>query len=110
MSTNELTDIRIDGNRDIEIGHSNDIAVVSGQANVEQSISIATSDSISKFVGSRITGTNISLLEKRVEDALEDDPQVGEVLDVTILEFDKRNDTIEIGVELVEDEDFTIEV
>lgn len=103
-------DIAIGTDQDIFLDDTNDLALVSGDAQLEQSIAIDVLDVTEQFVGSSITAQSIGLLEQRIREALNDDPQVGTVRDVNVSEYDKRTNSITAEVSLSEDEDFTIEV
>jgi len=103
-------DIAIGTDQDIFLDDTNDLALVSGDAQLEQSIAIDVLDVTEQFVGSAITAQSIGLLEQRIREALNDDPQVGTVRDVNVSEYDKRTRAITADVSLSEDEDFTIEV
>lgn len=103
-------DIAIDSGKDIFLNDANDLALVSGREQLQQSIAIDVLDVTRDFVGSSITAQSIGLLEQRILEALEDDPQVGVIRDVSIMEFDKRTNTVTVEVSLAENDDFTIEV
>jgi len=105
-----LTDIHLDGDRDIHLDDANDLALVSGRRNLEQSVMIAVGGAIERFVGGNIDGTTVSLLEERIRQALDVDPQIETVRSVSVEQFDRRNDTITLDVSVGENEDFTIEV
>lgn len=104
------TDLRLNEEKDIHLDAGNDLALVSGEEQLRQSIGIDVLDEISAFVGSRITGTNIGRLEERIRKGLNDDPQLAAVRNVTIEQFDRRDDTVEITAEVVGDDDFTLEI
>lgn len=105
-----LTDIKINRDRDIHLDDSNDLALISGERNLEQSIGIVASDAIDKFVGSTITGTSIGLLEERLLRYLDRDPHVENVREVEVTEFDRRTETISMEALLEETETLPLEV
>lgn len=103
-------DIAIDANRDIFLDDTNDLALVSGDAQLEQSVAIDVLDETQTFIGGKLTSQNVSLLEERMREALDDDPQIGDVISVTIDEYDRRNNSITASVRVTENDDFTITV
>lgn len=106
----DVVDIAIGSDRDVYLDDANDVALVSGKQALQQSISIHATDAIREFVSSGIDATSLALLEERLRNALNEDPQVGEVWSVTVNEFDKRNDTLKMEVALSENENFELEV
>jgi len=104
------TDLKLNEGKDIHLDTGNDLALVSGKQQLRQSIGIDVLDEISAFIGGRITGTNIGRLEERIRKGLDEDPQLAEVRNVTIEQFDRRDDTVEITAEVVGDDNFTLEV
>lgn len=105
-----LTDLDLNSDSDVYTDDANDLALVSGRSNLEQSIEISAGDAIEEFVGGNIDGTTIALLEERLKKALNNDPQVNSVDSVELTEFDRRTNTVSIDVSVTEDKDFTLEV
>ena len=110
MVTEDLFDIKIDESCDIEIDSANDISTISGFENLQQSVRISAKGAIDQFVGGKVSGSTVALLEERLKNALNNDPQVGEITNVTLLEYDKRDSSIEAEATVTENENFTIEV
>lgn len=104
------SDLDLNQNRDIHLNGANDLALTSGVENLQQSVGIDVMDELSDFVAGRLTGENIGRLEERIRDGLDSDPQLSDVRNVTIDQFDRQTDTVEISVHVVENEDFTLEV
>ena len=104
------TDLLIDEDLDIVIDTTNDLGTVSGIQQLEQSVAIDVLDVTRQFVGSRLTGGQIGLLEERVLRSLEDDEQVGEVLDVVVLQYDEAAQSVTMEIIVLEDENFEIEL
>jgi hypothetical protein len=104
------TDLLIDEDLDIVIDTTNDLGTVSGIQQLEQSVAIDVLDVTRQFVGSRLTGSQIGLLEERVLRSLEDDEQVGEVLDVVVLQYDEAAQSVTMEIIVLEDENFEIEL
>lgn len=105
-----LTDIKVNRQRDVETDDTNDLAVVSGIDNVQQSVGNNVSDITQALVGTKLTGARVGALEQGIEDALEDDPQVGTVGEVTVTEFNKQTNTVRASVTMEKNEDFKLEM
>lgn len=103
-------DIALNEDGDVYLDDVNDLALVSGRAQLQQSIAIDVLDVTEQFVGRRVTAQSVGLLEQRILEALEEDPQVGTIREVTVEEFDRRNNSVTAQVTLLENENFTIEV
>jgi len=104
------TDLLIDEDLDIVIDTTNDLGTVSGIQQLEQSVAIDVLDVTRQFVGSRLTGSQVGLLEERVLRSLEDDEQVGEVLDVVVSQYDEAAQSVTMEIIVLEDENFEIEL
>lgn len=104
------TDIALGRDKDIRIDDANDIGLVSGQAQLEQSVAIDVFDELTDFIGGKVTGRNLGLLEERIRQGLNDDPQLDEVTNVRIVEYDRGNDSIVIEASVPENDDFTLSV
>ena len=104
------TDLLIDEELDIVIDTTNDLGTVSGIQQLEQSVAIDVLDVTRQFVGSRLTGSQIGLLEERVLRSLEDDEQVGEVLDVVVSQYNEAAQSVTMEIIVLEDENFEIEL
>lgn len=105
------TDIKIsEDDRNIFVDSTGDIATIGGLNNLEQSVAIGVMNATKQFIGSRITGTTVGLLEERVREALNDDPQIKGITSVDIQEFDRGSNTIIMDITTSQDETFTIGV
>lgn len=103
-------DIGLDSDGDVHTDSGNDLALVTGQAQLEQSVYIDVGDVMNQLIGGNITATNISLVEKRIKDALNDDPQLDDVQSVTVEEFDKRTNTLTVTAITTENEQFEMNI
>jgi len=104
------TDLLIDEQLDTVIDTTNDLGTVSGIQQLEQSVAIDVLDVTRQFVGSRLSGEQVGLLEERVLRSLQTDEQVGEVLDVVVSEYDKGSQTVTMEIIVLEEENFEIEL
>lgn len=105
------TDIKIsEDDRNVFLDGTGDLATIGGKNNLEQSVAILVMGVTRNFIGSTITGRSVGLLEERVRQAINNDPQVEQITDVQIDEFDRSNSTITMTVTSTENEDFSFEV
>lgn len=104
------TDLDLNSGKDIHLDRSNDLATTSGIEQLQQSVAIDVMDELQDFVAGRLTGENIGLLEEQIRQGLNDDPQLSEVRRVTVQQFNRNTDTVEIDIDVVGDDDFTISV
>jgi mannose/fructose/N-acetylgalactosamine-specific phosphotransferase system component IIB len=104
------TDLLLTEDLDISIDAANDIATISGQQQLEQSVALDVMDETINFVGDRLTGEKIGLLEERIRQSLAADEQIADVRSVNIVEYNQESGTITADVLVVDDEDFTITI
>jgi len=104
------TDLLIDEQLDTVIDTTNDLGTVRGIQQLEQSVAIDVLDVTRQFVGSSLTGEQVGLLEERVLRSLEDDEQVGEVIDVVVSQYDEAAQSVTMEIIVLEDESFSIEL
>jgi len=57
-----------------------------------------------------LTGTNVGLLEERVRTSLESDPQIENVVNVSVAEYNTDTGAVQLDVVVTNNEDFTIEL
>lgn len=103
------TDLDLNSDKDIHLDGANDLALVGGERQLRQSVAIDAMDEIQEFIGGRVTGKNVGLLEERLRQAFNDDPQLDEVVSVNVVEYDRRTDELTIEATTIENEDFTLE-
>lgn len=104
------TDVDLNTDKDIHLDGANDLALTSGIEQLQQSVAIDVFDELQNFIGGRLTGETLGLLEERVRQALDDDPQLSTVRSVDILEYNRGTQSVTISIEVIDDEDFTIEL
>lgn len=104
------TDLDLNEGKDVHLDGTNDLALTSGVEQLQQSVAIDVMDELRDFVTGRLTGRNIGQLEERIASGLNDDPQVDTVRSVSLDTFNRQNNTVEITVHVVENDDFTLEV
>lgn len=104
------TDIALNKSKDVFLDKSNDLAIIGGKEQLQQSVAIDVFDETTAFVGSPIDGSTVGLLEEEIRQSLNDDPQLGEIRSVSIDSYDRTLGRIELSISVVEDEDFTLPV
>jgi hypothetical protein len=95
---------------DIRLDASNDLATISGEQQLEQSVALDVLDETQNFVGGRLTGENIGLLEERMRESLSEDEQIADVQTVNIIEYNQESGQITAEVLVIDDEDFNINI
>lgn len=104
------TDLLLTEDMDIRLDASNDLATISGQRQLEQSVVLDVFDVLQDFVGERLTGQAVGRLEERVMDALQRDEQLSEIQTVDLREYNKESGTVTMYITVVGDEDFSLEL
>lgn len=104
------TDLDLNEYKDIHLDSTNDLTVTSGVEQLQQSVAIDVLDELQDLIAGRLSGTNIGQLERRIASGLNDDPQVGTVRNVSIDTFNRETGTIEITANVIENENFTLEI
>lgn len=102
------TDLAVTEDLDLYIDGSNDLATISGLGQLQQSVALDVLDVTREFVGGRLTGRNVGLLEERVQRSLERDEQLSQVKTVNVVEYDRSDESVTMEVLVIDDEDFEI--
>jgi hypothetical protein len=105
-----VTDIRVNEDIDIYLDSANDLATISGIEQLEQSTALDVLGQVRNFSGGRLTGESVGLLEERVQESLQSDPQIDRIISVTVSRYDKDTGDVALDVVVTENEDFTIEL
>lgn len=104
------TDLELTTGFDIYIEGSNDLATISGDDQLEQSVALDVRNVTKALIGGRLTGQNIGLLEERVERSLAADEQLSSVQTVNVTRYSQETQTVTMEVIVIDDEDFELEV
>lgn len=107
-----LRDIKLNEDRQVELGGDNDLRTTSGFETVLQSVGINAGEAIRSLIGQPITGTQLERVRNRIETEIINDPQIDNVSRVEIVSIDKRGGgtSVTIQVRTSFDETFTKEV
>lgn len=103
-------DLKINNDLDTVIDTTNDLGTISSIQQLEQSVAIDVLDVTSQFIGSKLTGEQVGLLEERVLRSIQKDEQIGQVLDVVVSEYDKGSQSVTMEIVVLEDDNFEIEL
>lgn len=104
-------DIRIKQNRDIELTAEGDIALTTSRdENIAQSVSIHVSNAVSQIIGGPVNEALVQQLESDVKDHIDRDPQVSDVLSVTLTEVNQADNSITVDIKLQNNTTFTLPI
>lgn len=110
LKLDPLTDLKLDGNREVFVDDTGDIATVTGIDNVEQSAAIHSGQAIRPLLGQPITSETLVEAQANLQEALERDPQLDSVQRVVIENIDRDTNTVEARVFVGVNNDFSISV
>lgn len=99
---NELFDVALDEDRDIVLTDQNDIEVVRGVPNIEQSLGIALGKEARQLIGEQLDGTELRAFIGDLESAIDEDPQIEEATGITLEEIDKQTNTMRFTIQTIE--------
>jgi hypothetical protein len=105
-----VTDLDIEQDKDIHLDSANDLATVSGIAQVQQSVAFDVLDVTKEFVAGPVEGGTLGLLEERIRKSVNADEQTAEVLSVDITEYNREDNRVIVEVTTVEEPNFTLEI
>jgi hypothetical protein len=104
------TDLDLNSEKDIHLDTTGDLTLTSGIEQLQQSVAIDVMDELDEFIGGRVTGKNIGLLEERLRQALNDDPQLSDVQNVNVEEYNRRTNTLTVTILTIENDEFTLPI
>lgn len=105
-----LTDLHLDGDRQVHVGGDNDLETVHGLENVEQSAGIDAGDAVRPLLGQSIDRSTLEKIESDLARALRQDPQLADVKRVEIEEVDRRNNTVVVRAFVGLNNEFTLNI
>jgi outer membrane translocation and assembly module TamA len=95
-----VVDLRLGSDLDLIVdSDSGDLQTVDGVANIEQSVALLVGSELQSLVGEPVTSQTVAQVESAVTSALARDPQVTGVEGTSILEIDRRTNTVSIEVQ-----------
>lgn len=106
----ELHDLRLDDNRQVEIGGDGDFRLTSGVETVEQSVAIEAGAVLRPLIGEPLTGTTYEDVQEELRQILSRDPQIETVQRVEIVTVNRSDGTVTIEVFVSYNNSFEINV
>lgn len=110
LVADELTDMRLNEDKEIEVGGDNDIRTVSGIDTVMQSVMIGAGGALADLVGQPVTPETFEDVQEQVRQVLVRDPQISNVRRVDITEVDSTEGTVSMRVFVDNNNDYEITV
>jgi hypothetical protein len=104
------TDLLLTEDKDIRLDATNDIATIGGRRQLEQSVALDVLDPLEEFIGGKLTGRNLGLLEERIRESLNADEQVEDVYSADVREYDRGSSTVIADIHVIDNDDFTLEL
>lgn len=98
MIADSLTDVALDDDRQISLGHTGDLDTVSGIDDVEQSVGINAGRVVRPLIGEPLDDTTFARIEARLEEIIADDPQIEGVNSVDITEVNTSAGTVNVRI------------
>lgn len=106
----ELYDLRLNGDRQIELGADGDLRITNPIETVEQSVMIHVGDAVRQLVGEPLTAQSYTDAESRIRQAIERDTQIDDIRRVEVTRVNKQNGTVDVDVYVSYNESFTLEL
>jgi len=104
------TDIALNEHKDVFIDDGNDIATVTGEKQLIQSVAINVFDETFASIGAPLSGEEIASIESDIFDALDTDPQISTVQSVRVDSYNVDEGSVTVTVETVANDDFTLPI
>ena len=93
-----VSDIELLANQDTYITKGEDLPLIDGYGNAQQSVALSTLDITELFIGNRVTHELLNKLKGDVRSALQRNPNVDQVESVNVLSIDEDTDTVTVSV------------
>jgi hypothetical protein len=110
LQADELTDMRLNEDREIEVGGDNDWRTTSGVGTIKQSVGISAGGVLSELIGEPVTPETFEDVQEEVQKVLSRDPQIANVRRVKITEVNVTDNTVSMQVFVDNNNDFEITV
>lgn len=98
LAGDSLRDLRLNEDREIEVGPENDLRQTSGIDTVEQSVAIHAGATLRPLIGEPLTDQTYADIEAEVTEVLQNDPQIEDVTRVSIRTVNKSDGTVTLEV------------
>lgn len=110
LEMDTLIDLRLDGDREVQVGADGDLETVSGVENLEQSAAIHAGQAVRPLIGEPITEQTLSRAQSALTDFLQEDPQLSDVQRVVIDNIDRKQNRVEVRVFVGANNDFRLNI
>lgn len=110
ISGDELRDLRLNGDRQIQIGSDGDWETTDGIETVEQSVGISAGAVLRPLIGEPITGQTMADIQAELFEVLTEDPQIEDVQRVNVTEVNRTDGTVFVEVFTEYNNSFEIQV
>lgn len=110
LSGDNIRDMRLDENRQIEIGGDGDWRLTDGIETVEQSVGIAAGDVLRPLIGEPIAGQTFEDIQAELTEILQRDPQIENVQRVVVTEVNRDTGDVSVQVFTEYNNSFEIDV
>lgn len=109
ISGDNIRDLRLNEDRQIEVGGDGDLELTDGIDTVEQSVAIHAGEVLRPLIGEPLTDQTYADIEAEVAAVLRRDPQIENVDRVNIQTVNKSDGTVTLEVFTSYNNSFTIE-
>jgi len=91
-------DIAIEGDtEDTYLDETNDLATADGNRRVEQHVYLNVGQQLEQLLSGRLTGETLTQAEAAIENGLNNAEDIGDVLSVEIVEYDKEKSLVTVA-------------
>jgi hypothetical protein len=104
------TDLDLNGDKDVHLDAGNDLALIGGLGQLQQSVAINVMDVTQQFIARPLTGSTVGKLEEKIRQAVANDPQAEDPTSVDVTTYDRTRQAVVATVTTDADETFEIEV
>lgn len=105
----DLRDLKLNTDRQVEVGGDGDFKLTSGIGTVEQSVAIEAGEVLRPLIGEPLSDETYVDIEAELVDILNRDPQIESVERVNILRVNRSDGTVTIDVFTSFNNSYTIE-
>jgi hypothetical protein len=110
LQADTLRDLKLDSDRQIQVGATGDWELTEGLETVEQSVGIHASEAVRPLIGEQIDGQTLEDVQNVVERTLSRDPQIEDVKRVNVTEINLADQRITVKVFTGLDNTFDLDI
>jgi len=105
-----LYDLRLNTDRQVEIGADGDLRITNPIETVEQSVMIQAGNAVRDLIGKPLNGGTYTEAEGEITKAIERDTQIDDVVQVTVTKVNKATGSVFVKVFVSYNESFELEL